>query len=184
MPVTLDNPILISTLFLTVVSLIGLVFFVKASVKDRTQRLQLVLDSGEVSILDDLKTYFLERAYGIRQINADQQEIYFSGNVSPSLFLAIFLTTMTALGLLCLALVIFVLWPASGALSGALILVAPLAGLFYWKQAGREEQIQLKVSEVSNEPGLKQLLTITAHRDELKQLQTTFALPWIAQDAH
>jgi hypothetical protein len=56
------------------------------------------------------------------------------------------------------------------------LILAPLAGWFYWRSAGRSEQVSLKV-----EPGLDpsvptSLLTVQAHRDELAELQRALGL--------
>ncbi|WP_157951159.1 cofactor assembly of complex C subunit B, partial [Cyanothece sp. BG0011] len=56
-------------------------------------------------------------------------------------------------------------------------LLSPVAGLFYWKKAGRVERVSLSLeslSEQGSQPG--SLLTLTAHRDEVIQLKQNFPL--------
>lgn len=157
--------------------MIGLFFFVKASVKERIQQVKLVAQQSEESILSQLEQYFAQRAYRVTAL--DQDQVTFAGLVRPSLFLATFLTLIVTAGLLCLALVLSILIPQIGTGFLGLVLLAPLAGLFYWQQAGREEKVRLKVEPLSsNHPtsGDHSLLTVTAHRDELAALQHTLKL--------
>ncbi|MEM9510577.1 MAG: cofactor assembly of complex C subunit B [Cyanobacteria bacterium P01_E01_bin.35] len=53
------------------------------------------------------------------------------------------------------------------------MLAAPLAGIFYWKKAGRWEKILLQVVPQIDSPNL---VSITAHRDELIQLQENLSV--------
>ncbi|BFM39346.1 cofactor assembly of complex C subunit B [Synechocystis sp. LKSZ1] len=180
-----DTPVLASTLFLTVISLIGLVFFIRASVKERQAQLYLPVESSAVDLLDQLKDYLLQRAYRVIAINPATQSITFEGTVSPSKFLAVFLSLMAALGLLCLALVIGTLWPEAALPSLVLLGLAPLAGLFYWRRAQRQEQVQIQVlSRPESQDPDQPWLTITGHRDELKALQAQFPLPWQGLASH
>ncbi len=170
--------VLPSTFLLTVLMMVGLFFFVKASVKDRTQQVKLVAQQPEDSILSQLEQYFAERAYRVTALDTDQ--ITFAGFVRPSLFLAIFLSLLVAVGVLCLALVLSLLIPQASSSFFGLVLLAPLAGLFYWQRAGRPEQVQLKVEPFplsnSQVSGTQTRLTVTAHRDELATLQRTLKL--------
>ena len=102
----MNTPALTSTFIFTLLSLIGLVFFIRASVKERIQTLQFIADSPEDSLLNQLQSYFLERAYQISSVDAEEKEIIFQGFVRPSKFMAIFLTMLAILGLFCLILVL------------------------------------------------------------------------------
>ncbi|AGF53396.1 slr0589 [Synechocystis sp. PCC 6803] len=181
----MDLPVLGSTLFFTIFSLIGLIFFIRSSVKDRTQRIRAWIDNPEAGILDEIKTYFNNRAYRITNIDPVQQAITFEGNVQASPFLAVFLSLLAALGLLCLALVLAVFWPQRGFLFFFLLWLAPLAGTFYWQKAARVEAITLEVGDPDqpSHPG-QYPLTITAHRDELRELQAQFPLDWQGGSSH
>lgn len=173
----MNTPILISTFFLTLLLMVGLFFFIRASVKDRTEQVKLISETPKTSLLEQLKTYFTERAYNIIPSNTSQDTITFEGFVRPSLFLAIFLTFLAASGLLCLVLVLSFLHPPLTPLFFALELLSPLAGVFYWKKAGRVEKVSLSLESLT-EQGSQQgsLLTLTAHRDEVIQLKENFPL--------
>jgi len=165
-----------STLLLTVLLMVGLFFFVKASVKDRTQQVSLIAESSEDALLSQLDQYFTERAYQV--VALDLEGVTFSGLVRPSVFLAIFLTLLVAAGMLCLGLVLSLLVPRISAGFLSLVLLAPLAGFFYWQRAKRQEQVLVKVEPLpgkSHSPDQSRL-TVTAHRDELAALQHSLKL--------
>lgn len=172
-------PVLSSIFFLTMVLLIGLFFFIRASVKDRTEQVRLVSNQTEAILMGQLRQYFAQRAYQVTHIDPNQDQITFEGFVRPSFFLAIFLTCLAALGLFCLALPLSLLVDGLTPLFG-LIVLAPLTGLFYWKNAGRQEQVLLKVESLAAETAEgvvgKSVIMVTAHRDELEALQETLAL--------
>ena len=140
-----NNPILSSTFFLTLLLMVGLFFFIRASVKDRTQQLQLVAEESVESLWPTLQQYFSQRAYRVASTEAQDNLVVFQGFVKPSLFLAIFLTVLGICGLLCLAVVLSFLFPAFGSLFFLLILLGPGSGIFYWRKAGRIEEVALKV---------------------------------------
>ena len=175
----MNNPaILPSTFLLTILLLIGLFFFIKASVKDRTQQIQLLSEQKEEFLAMQLQQYFTQRAYRITSVEATEKKIALEGFVRPSWFLAIFLTFLTAMGLFCLALVLSIVLPSIGQILLAIVLLAPFAGIFYWRKAGRLECVQLIVESVKDpgETSTQSRVTVTAHRDELIQLQQTLAL--------
>lgn len=153
----------------------GLFFFIRASVKDRTERIQFEIEGEATPILNQLQTYFEQRAYRVTQVNPQKQGITFEGYVRPSWFLAIFLSSLAGIGLVCFALALGYLFPSVAYWFLALLLLAPIAGRFYWQYAGRLENVvvQLQTPSQDSQP---RFVTITAHRDELIQLQQTF--PW------
>ena len=148
--------------------MIGLFFFIRASVKDRTKQIQLLPDESEDILVKKLQEYFEARAYQLTSIDAEQKEVAFAGYVRPSLFLAILLSLLALVGLSCLILVLSLLFPNLSQLCWLLIAIAPIAGVFYWKKAGRWENILLQVVTQQDSPNL---VKIVAHRDELIQLQ-------------
>ena len=157
--------------------MVGLFFFIRASVKDRTQQVKLIAEEPEESLLCQLQEYFDQRAYRVAAVDPAQNQVTFEGFVRPSWFLAIFLTLLAASGLLCFALVLSLLYPSLSNLFLTLILLAPAAGVFYWKKAGRLEQVGLKVEALPDRgKGGQSLITVTAHRDELLQLQQALPL--------
>jgi hypothetical protein len=152
---------------------IGLFFFIRASTKDRTEVVQLISDEPEASLLEQLQTYFTQRSYRLVAVDAVQNRVTYEGIVRPSTFLAIFLTLLAAVGTLCLSLVLAILFPTGALVFPALLLIAPIAGLFYWKKAERVERVLLSIQTVTDAAVSKKLLTVTAHRDELIELQRT-----------
>jgi len=148
--------------------MIGLFFFIRASVKDRTKQIQLLPDESEDILIKKLQEYFEARAYQLTSINPEEKEVAFTGYVQPSVFLAILLSFLAIVGLSCLILVLFLLFPNLNQFCWLLLLIAPTAGIFYWKKAGRWEKILLQVVMQQDSPNL---VKIVAHRDELIQLQ-------------
>ena len=147
---------------------IGTFFFIRASVKDRTKQIQLLPEESEDILIKRLQDYFEARAYKITSVNPENKQVAFKGYVQPSIFLAILLSFIAAIGLSCLAFVLLLLFSNLNSLTWMLVAIAPLAGVFYWQKAGRWEEILLQVVARSDRPNL---VTITAHRDELIQLQ-------------
>jgi hypothetical protein len=173
----MQTPILVSTALLTVLLSVGLFFFIRASTKDRIQVVKLVTEQQEESLLEQLQQYFTQRAYRLAAVNAEQHQITFEGLVRPSVFLAIFLTFLAAIGILCLTLIGSFLFPETARALPVLAIFSPAAGIFYWRKAGRQEQVSLQVETLGNGSAVTQsLLTVTAHRDELAELKRTLSL--------
>lgn len=173
----MNTTILSSTFLLTLLLAVGLIFFIRASVKDRTQQVKLIAEQPEESLLSQLQQYFDERAYRVTALDAATNQVTFQGFVRPSWFLAIFLTLLAACGFLCLSLVLSLLYPTLGRIFLALVLLAPAAGVFYWQRAGRTEQVSIKVEAVPDgEIGTRSLIAVTAHRDELAAMQQALQL--------
>ncbi len=157
--------------------MVGLLFFIRASVKDRTEQIKLVASESEEVLFERLQKYFEGRAYRITETDAAKNQVTLEGFVKPSLFLAIFLTALAAAGLFCSALVLALLYPDAGNLVWLLLLLAPAAGIFYWRKAGRLERVLLEAIETStSEQNYQKFLTVTAHRDELIQLRQALPL--------
>lgn len=170
-------PVLSSTFFLTLLLAIGLFFFVKASVKARIEQQKLVADLGADHLLKQVKQYFQSRAYRIVTTNPDKNQIVFEGMVRPSGFLAVFLTLLTAIGTLCLALVLSMVAPQQQELFLGLVILSPLAGFFYWQRAGRNEQVSLQLEAMilsENQP--QSIIRVQGHRDELTSLRQALNL--------
>jgi hypothetical protein len=182
----MDNPILPSTAFLTVLLAIGLFFFIRASTKDRIEVNQLLADQPQESLLEALQGYFSDRAYRITAVDEQTGQVTYEGFVSPSLFLAVFLSLLAAVGFLCLALVLAMLVPAIASGAIGLVALAPLAGVFYWKRSARPETVYLKVETVAldapSDRPTRSLVTVTGHRDELAELQRSLKLSLVESD--
>ncbi|MEL6581601.1 MAG: cofactor assembly of complex C subunit B [Cyanobacteria bacterium J06621_12] len=164
----MNLPVISSTFFLTLLMMIGLFFFIRASVKDRTKQIQLLPAESEDILIKKLQEYFESRAYQLTSVDPNEKQVAFKGYVRPSLFLAILLSFLAVVGLSCLILVLFLLYPNLNRLCWLLVLIAPCAGIFYWQKAGRWENILLQVMAKDNSPNL---VKVIAHRDELIQLQ-------------
>ncbi len=175
----MTETVIYSTLFLTLLMMVGLFFFIRASTKDRTEILILDPPAAATTTLDALTVYFEQRAYQVQAKDADSAQITLTGQVRPSWFLAIFLSSLAAVGGLCFALVLSSLFPGVGLAFGGLILLAPGAGWFYWQRAGREEQVTLAAKSPSETSPQGQII-VTAHRDELIALEQT----WKSQLRH
>lgn len=173
----MNTAILSSTLLLTLLLSVGLFFFIRASVKDRTQEVKLVSEQTEASLMAQLQQYFVQRSYRVARVDAEQNQVTFEGFVRPSLFLAIFLTVLAATGILCLALILSLLFSSLRAIFLGLVLLSPAAGFFYWKGAARNEQVSLKLEATKSEKSQSQSqITVIAHRDELIELQRALQL--------
>ncbi len=169
------TPVLTSTLVLTVLLAIGLFFFIRASTKDRIEQMVLETSDSEEVLLPRLQSYFTDRAYRVAAVDRDTDIITFEGLVRPSVFLAALLTGLAAVGAMCLALVLSMLFPTVGKLWVGLLLIAPLAGWFYWQGSSRTEQIRLKVESQDLQQAPTKI-KISGHRDELAVFQATLQL--------
>lgn len=54
---------------------------------------------------------------------------------------------------------------------------------FYWKKAGRTEQVLLKLEAVADSIAPKNRITVTAHRDELLELQRNLGLKTVEAES-
>lgn len=172
----MDTAILPSTLLLTLLLSVGLFFFIRASTKDRTQVAQLVSEQDEATLIPLLREYFQRRSYRVAAVDPEKNQVIFEGYVRPSWFLAVFLTLLTAAGLLCLSLVLSLLFPSLSFAFVGTVLLSPLSGLFYWKKAGKLEKVSLKVEPTNSELHFPSRITVVAHRDELIELQRALNL--------
>jgi hypothetical protein len=171
----MQNSVLLSTALLTLLLSVGLFFFIRASAKDRTEVAKLTTPQREEPLFQQLQQYFNQRAYRLSAVDPAQEQITFEGFVRPSAFLAVFLTLLAAIGIFCLSLVLSFVFPSAASFFPALVLLAPVAGFFYWQKAGRQERVSLKVETLSG-TNPQSLLTVTAHRDELAEMRRVLGL--------
>lgn len=151
--------------------IVGLAFFIKASVKDRTKTLSFALTEPEEEFLPKLDRYFVDRAYRLVDVS-ERTGVTYAGTVAPSIFLAVFLSLLGAIGLLCLGLVGRYTVAGVAGVWWLPALLSPLAGVFYWQRASRQEQVSLAILEGSPH----KTITVTGHRDELQQLEKALAI--------
>jgi hypothetical protein len=171
----MDSTVIASTFFLTMLMLIGLVFFIRASTKDRTQVVTLSSAQSGDQLLAALKQYFIDRAYQVDAVDPAKNKVVLSGQVRPSVFLATLLSLMAGVGSLCLGLVLSMTLPDVPYLWAAFLWLIPGATWFYWKKAGRQEEVSFALDE-AKQPPTGSWLTVRAHRDELESLQQTLNL--------
>lgn len=172
----MDTAILPSTLLLTLLLSVGLFFFIRASTKDRIQKAQFVSALDEATFMQQLQEYFRTRSYQVVAVDPEKNQVTFEGFVNPSWFLAVFLTLLSAVGFLCPALVLSLLFPQLNIVFLGMVLLSPLSGLFYWKKSARFEKVLLKVEATQNELRDLSQITVIAHRDEINELQKTLKL--------
>ena len=168
---------------------IGLGFFIRASTKDRIEVMQFGSQQAAEPLQQAVTKYFYSRAFRLADLEKTEglrsgPEITHAttlvGMVSPSVFMAVFLSTLAAVGFGCLALIIATLFPGWGGWLLGLVAVSPLAGIFYWKKSSRPETVVFKVEPLAaggSSAGLSSILTVKGHRDEIADLQNTFTQP-------
>lgn len=120
----MNSAIIPSTFLLILLLAVGLFFFIRASVKDRTEQVKLISEQAQESILQQLQAYFAQRAYRVAKVDDRENQVTFEGVVRPSFFLAVFLTLLAAAGTLCLALVLSMLIPDRTLVFLCLVLLA------------------------------------------------------------
>tara|TARA_B100000700_G_C15006875_1_gene838977 strand:- start:1181 stop:1738 length:558 start_codon:yes stop_codon:yes gene_type:complete len=159
-----------STLFLTILLAIGLVFFLRAASKDRTTVVDIQSPLPPLEVLKGISFWLEARGWKKNGGNIDEKLLIFNGNVASSPFLAIFLSCLGGLGSASLGLVLIQLYPSFSWWPLLLTLIgAPSAGFIYRKKSQREESLELKL--VSSDVSKICILRIRAHRDELIAIQ-------------
>lgn len=172
---------MISTFILTILLMIGLFFFIRGSIKDRTEVVTLQCQDTEDNVLSYLRDYFTNRSYQVKAIDTDKNKVTLEGMVSPSVFLAVFLSFLAGCGLFCFALVLSMLFETESTTFLALLIFSPLAAWFYWQGASRVEQVAFRLDSNAQE-SQDTIITIQAHRDELIQLQNVFPFQYSVQE--
>lgn len=173
----METLILPSTFLLSILIVIGLVFFIRASTKARIETAVWSLAQPEERVLEEVTHYLEGRAYRLKAVDRQAEQVVFTGMVGASWGMAIFLSTLAAIGAICLGLVLAIQFPQLGYWGVGTVLLAPVAGWFYFKKSQRPEQVLLKVQTDSTQ---KTRLKVTAHRDELASLQNTLNYPTYA----
>ncbi|WP_066344923.1 cofactor assembly of complex C subunit B [Geminocystis sp. NIES-3708] len=172
---------MISILSLTILLMIGLFFFIRGSIKDRTEIVTIACQDNEDNILSYLRDYFQTRSYRVKAIDTETNKVTLEGEVLPSVFLAFFLTVLAGCGLFCCALVLSMIFTTDSNIFLGLLILAPLAGFFYWKGANRVEKVAFRLDKNTQESS-DTVITIQAHRDELIQLQNTFPFTYSVKE--
>jgi hypothetical protein len=155
-----------SALIPTSLMAIGLAFFIRASVKERTEELELACVRSAVEIDRLAKDHLTGRTY--RVAKTEDGTTLFEGQVRPSLFLAIFLSLLAAIGFACVGLIVGTAFPSLGDMTIGIVMLSPLAGAYYWKKASKSERVVIAVQATGEATSS---LTAIGHRDELNVLR-------------
>jgi hypothetical protein len=158
-----------STLLLTLLLAIGLVFFLRAASKDRTTTVEVRSSKPPLEVLPRLSDWLQQRGWQAESSDPERRTLRFRGQVSSSLPLAVLLSLLGGLGAGCLGLVLRQLLPQLGWWPLLLIALGPLAGLLYRRRASRNETVELRL--VSHDLATGSALRLRAHRDELIALE-------------
>lgn len=153
---------LASTGLLTLLLVVGLVFFVRAAVKDRTQT-QTFSPPDPAAARQQVERYLQKRGYRLVAGETGDKEQCWQGYVRPSGFLALLLSLLVGLSGWCLGLVLISVQPAWGGKPLGLVALGPLAGVFYWRGASRCQTVTVHCQENG--------FRITAPQPELERLQ-------------
>jgi Cofactor assembly of complex C subunit B len=169
----METLVLPSTFLLSILIVIGLVFFIRASTKARIETTVWSASQPSEQVLKDVTEYLENRAYRLKTVDREKDQVVFSGIVSASWGMAIFLSTLAAIGAVCLGLVLAIQFPQVGYWGVGSVILAPVAGWFYFKKSQRPEQVLLTVrpSELDRETRLR----VTAHRDEIASMQSALS---------
>ena len=162
-----------STLLLTVLLAIGLVFFLRAASKDRTTVVDVQSPRPALDVLDGLTRWLENRGWNRDGGDAERQVLRFRGQVAASRPLAVLLSVLAAIGGSCFGLVLRQLNPDLNWWPLVLIGLGPLAGLVYSRRAARDESLELRLLDSVNDDGT--VLRLRAHRDELIAIELELA---------
>jgi len=159
-------PTLGSTLLLTLLLAVGLVFFLRAASKDRTTVVEVHSPRPAIEVLEGLTGWLTDRGWLTDSGDPERQLLRFRGQVRASQALAVLLSLLGGAGAACLGLVLRQVLPALGWWPLLLGLLGPAAGLLYMRRAARGESLELRLMSDASPSG-GSTLRLRAHRDEL-----------------
>ena len=160
-------PATASTLLLTLLLAVGLVFFLRAASKDRTTVVDVRSSRPALEVLGGLSHWLEQRGWRAvpEASDPDRRHLLFEAEVAASTTLAVLLSLLGALGSASLGLVLRQLFPSLLWWPVLLALLGPLAGVIYRRRAHRAEQLELRL--ISHDRATGSELRLRAHRDEL-----------------
>ena len=158
-----------STLLLTLLLAVGLVFFLRAASKDRTTTVEVRSSRPPLEVLSQLSEWLLQRGWRAESTDPERRHLCFRAEVAASPWLAVLLSVLGAVGAACLGLVLRQLLPQLGWWPLLLALLGPAAGLIYRNRAMRAETLGLRL--ISHDSATGSALRLRAHRDELIALE-------------
>ena len=162
-----------STLFLTILLAIGLVFFLRAASKDRTTMVEIKSPKPALEVLEGISKWLEQRGWRTDGGDAGKNILRFRGNVSSSPILAVLLSILGTAGAFSLGLVIKQLIPELHWWPLVFGLVGPSAGIIYKRRAERIEELELCL--LDNDQNSGSIISLKAHRDELIAIEVELA---------
>ncbi|WP_114993287.1 cofactor assembly of complex C subunit B [Synechococcus sp. UW179A] len=164
-----------STLLLTALLGIGLVFFLRAASKDRTTVVEVRSPRPPLEVLNGLDAWLKQRGWSQQGGDVDRCLLEYRGEVASSAPLAILLSLLGTVGAGSLGLVVRQMNPSFNWWPLLMAALGPLAGWIYTQRARRVEEIQIRLIEP--DVGEGSTLRLRAHRDELIALELALADP-------
>ena len=158
-----------STLLLTLLLAVGLVFFLRSASKDRTTTVEVRSSKPALEVLPALIGWLEQRGWQTAGGDPERRHLIYRAPVASSPALAVLLSVLGSIGAACLGLVLRQLWPLLGWWPLLLALCGPLAGVLYQRRAQREEAVEVRL--VSHDTATGSALKLRAHRDELIALE-------------
>ena len=167
------------TLFLYLLSLPGLFSLVTRSVKVKpVQKIYEIPGPANPTAVPLRQTaaqvmaYFKALNY---EVSAAEDVITFKGIMGRSNSQAAFLTFCTFVGLGSMALIVSIVLPDLGAKAYLLTLASPYAGIYYWKNAQREDVFKIKM-ETSDDDQITNVIA-EGGKEDLERFSKTLNLP-------
>ncbi|OOV34276.1 hypothetical protein BO91_01850 [Candidatus Synechococcus spongiarum LMB bulk10E] len=157
--------VLPSTLLLTLLLSTGLVFFLRASSKDRTTAMVISSYRPSLPLLRDLDNWLAKRGWQVVRTRPEQRHLVYGGHVAASVPLAVLLAVLGCCGGLALGLVIGQVLPGSHPWPLGLGLVGLPAAPVYLHRAQRREQLEIRL--LTPDQVVPSRLVMRVHRDEL-----------------
>ena len=158
-----------STFLLTILLSIGLFFFLRASSKDRTTTIEISTEKDPIETLNIICGWLTLRGWNQVGGNSEKKTLTFTGQVTSSNSLAIFLSVLGGLGSCSLGLVIRQIYPNLSWWPILLGLIGgPISGIIYSKKSKREETFEFRLLDEFDK---STKLRLRAHRDELISLE-------------
>lgn len=158
-------PVLSSTLLLSLLLGVGLVFFLRAASKDRTTDVVVSSYRSSLVVLDGLGAWLQQRGWQLIASNPDRRAMVYEGHVAASRPLAVFLALLGSCGGAALGLVVRELLPGHTWWPLSLSLLGPAAAPLYLRRAQRRERLELRL--LSDDDMVPVRLALRGHRDEL-----------------
>lgn len=162
--------VLPSTLLLTLLLATGLVFFLRASSKDRTMVMVVSSYRPSLQVLRDLDHWLAARGWHVVGTHPERRHLVYEGHVAASVPLAVLLAFLGCSGGAALGLVMIQVVSNSGpSWSIALGLVGVTAAPVYLRRAQRQEQLDLRL--LTPDQVVPSRLVMRVHRDELLAME-------------